>query len=55
MDGGLFYLDNKNFVDGVVIFDVWIGVKVIYGKYKVKVDIGYVYGKVSLKDIFVER
>ena len=35
--------------------DARIGVKATYGKYKAKVDIGYAYGKVSLKDIFVER
>lgn len=55
MDGGLFHSDNKNFVDGVAIPDVRVGVKATYGKYKAKVDIGYAYGKVSLKDIFVER
>ena len=55
MDGGLFHSDNKNFVDGVAISDARIGVKATYGKYKAKVDIGYAYGKVSLKDIFVER
>lgn len=55
MDGGLFHSDNKNFVDGVAIPDARIGVKTTYGKYKAKVDIGYAYGKVSLKDIFVER
>lgn len=55
MDGGLFHSDNKNFVDGIAIPDVRVGVKATYGKYKAKVDIGYAYGKVSLKDIFVER
>ena len=49
MDGGLFHSDNKNFVDGVAIPDARIGVKATYGKYKAKVDIGYAYGKVSLK------
>lgn len=55
MDGGLFHSDNKNFVDGIAIPDARVGVKATYGKYKAKVDIGYAYGKVSLKDIFVER
>lgn len=55
MDGGLFHSDNKNFIDGIAIPDVRVGVKATYGKYKAKVDIGYAYGKVSLKDIFVER
>lgn len=55
MDGGLFHSDNKSFVDGVAIPDVRAGIKATYGKYKAKIDIGYAYGKVSLKDIYVER
>lgn len=55
MDGGLFNSNNKDFVDGVAIPDIRIGVKATYGKFKAKVDIGYAYGKISIKDIFVER
>lgn len=55
MDGGLFNSNNKDFVDGVAIPDIRIGVKATYGKFKAKVDIGYAYGKISIKDVFVER
>lgn len=55
MDGGLFDSKNKDFVDGVAIPDLRAGVKMSYGKYKAKVDVGYSYGKVSLKDVFIER
>ena len=55
MDGGMFQSKSDNFVNGVAIPDVRVGVKASYGKYKAKVDVGYAYGKVSLKDIFVER
>lgn len=55
MDGALYFGDrDREFVDGVAIPDVRIGVKAGYGKWKAKVDIGYSYGKVSLKDLFVE-
>lgn len=55
MDGGLFSSKNKEFADGLAIPDARVGVKASYGKFKAKIDIGYAYGKVSLKDIFVER
>lgn len=55
MDAGMYNSSNENFVDGVAIPDLRAGVKATYGKYKVKVDVGYAYGKVSLKDAFVER
>ncbi len=55
MDGGLFDSKNKEFADGVAVPDMRVGVKASYGPYKAKVDVGYAYGKVSLKDVFIER
>lgn len=54
VDGALYFGGGPEFVDGGAIPDVRIGAKVTYGKWKGKIDIGYGYGKVSLKDIFVE-
>lgn len=45
---------DKKFVDGVAIPDVRLGVKAGYGKWNAKVDIGFGYGKVSLKDIYLQ-
>lgn len=55
MDAAAFDSKNDNFVNGVAIPDFRAGVKATYGKYKFKVDLGYAYGKVSVKDVFVER
>ena len=55
IDGGLFDSKNNKFVDGVAVPDLRVGAKASYGKYKAKLDIGYSYGKVSLKDVFIER
>ncbi len=55
MDAGLFDSKNKDFSDGVAVPDMRVGIKASYGPYKAKVDVGYAYGKVNLKDIFVER
>lgn len=62
MDGA-FYMDgNKGvsegsdtrFVDGVAIPDVRLGAKFTYGKWKAKIDVGFSYGKVGLKDTYFE-
>lgn len=45
---------DKKFVDGVAIPDLRLGVKAGYGKWKAKIDVGFGYGKVSLKDVFIE-
>lgn len=46
--------DDKKFVDGVSIPDLRLGVKASYGKWQAKIDVGFGYGKVSLKDIFLQ-
>lgn len=56
MDGGVFTSNEKElFPAGVAIPDVRIGVKASYGKWDAKVDVGFAYGKVSLKDIFIQH
>lgn len=54
LDGAVYISHDKEFVDGVGVPDVRAGVKMSYGKWKAKVDLGYSYNKLSLKDIFVE-
>ena len=46
--------EKEGFVSGVAIPDVRIGVKAGYGKWKAKIDLGFAYSKVSMKDIYVE-
>lgn len=45
---------DAKFVDGVAIPDVRLGAKASYGKWNAKIDVGFAYGKVGLKDIFIE-
>lgn len=62
MDGAVYMGGNKGvsdefdnrFVDGVAIPDVRLGAKATYGKWKAKIDIGFSYGKVGLKDTYFE-
>lgn len=62
MDGAVYMGGNKGaeeagdtrFVDGVAIPDLRLGVKASYGKWKAKVDVGFGYGKVGLKDTYIE-
>lgn len=62
MDGAFYMGGNKGvsedndtrFVDGVAIPDVRLGAKFTYGKWKAKIDVGFSYGKVGLKDTYFE-
>lgn len=54
MDGALFASPQKSeFRDGVGIPDVRLGAKMSYGKWNAKIDIGFAYGKIGLKDMFI--
>jgi len=57
MDAGLFDANNYNekFNDGMAIPDMRVGFKAKYGQWSGKVDIGYAYGNVSMKDVFMEN
>lgn len=53
MDAAAYTSNEKElFPAGVAIPDARIGVKASYGKWGAKVDMGFAYGKVSLKDIY---
>lgn len=62
MDGAFYIGGNHDvaegsdtrFVDGVAIPDVRLGAKFTYGKWKAKIDVGFSYGKVGLKDTYFE-
>lgn len=55
MDGAAYISNDPEFEAGVAVPDARLGVKASIGDWKAKVDIGFGYGKVSLKDIFIER
>lgn len=58
MDAAFLSSSNKTVdeqcVDGVNVPDIRIGMKVSYGKWEGKADIGYAHGSVSPKDIFIQ-
>lgn len=55
LDGALYSgkIDDL-FKAGMEIPDARVGVKATYGKWNAKIDIGYAYGKVGLKDIYLQ-
>lgn len=55
LDGAVYAPTHHGmFADGVGIPDVRIGGKAEYGKWSAKVDIGYSYGKVGVKDVYLQ-
>ncbi|MCM1111199.1 MAG: porin [Clostridium sp.] len=62
MDGAVYMGGNdgaadagdQRFVSGVAIPDIRLGAKASYGKWRGKIDVGFAYGKVGLKDVYFE-
>lgn len=55
IDGALYASPQKElFKDGAAIPDARLGVKMGFGKWSAKVDVGFAYGKVGLKDLFIQ-
>lgn len=56
LDGAVFSSNEKDlFEDGVAIPDIRMGVKATYGSWKAKIDVGFAYGKISLKDVCMDK
>ena len=55
MDGALYTSNDRDFKDGMAMPDIRLGVKANYGDWKAKIDVGFGYGKVSLKDVLIEK
>lgn len=55
LDGALYASPQKEeFPDGVAVPDVRLGVSATYGKWGAKIEAGYAYGKVLLKDMWMQ-
>lgn len=55
MDGAVYASPEKQeFHDGVALPDVRLGVMMTYGKWTAKIEAGYAYNKVGLKDVWMQ-
>lgn len=56
MDAGVFTSNqSKDFRPGVDVPDIGVGIIASYGPWTARIDIGYTFGKVALKDVYVQK
>lgn len=53
-DGALFTPHHDGFADGVAIPDIRLGGKATYGNWMAKIDVGYSFGKIGMKDVYIQ-
>ncbi len=54
MDGAVYLPDGDGLADGVALPDIRMGVKASYGKWSGKIDAGYSFNKLSMKDVYIQ-
>ncbi|MCM1050854.1 MAG: porin [Paenibacillus sp.] len=54
LDGAIYCPDGDGFADGVALPDIRMGAKVGYGNWAAKIDVGYGFGKLSMKDVYIQ-
>ena len=52
MDGGVYLKNDNQFGNGTEFNDLRLGVKATYQNWSMKMEVGYVGNKVSIKDAF---
>jgi len=55
MDGAVFITNDDAIKDGVDVPDIRVGVKAAYESWSARIDIGYAFGKVGLKDVYIQK
>lgn len=53
-DGAVYFPDGNGFTDGVALPDIRVGVSAAYGNWSGKIDVGFGYFKLSMKDVFIQ-
>lgn len=53
-DGAGYFPGGDGFASGVALPDIRIGGKAQFGQWQAKFDIGFGYGKLSMKDVFIQ-
>lgn len=54
MDGAVYAPGGDGFADGISLPDIRLGGKVDYGSWEAKIDLGFGYGKFSMKDVYIQ-
>lgn len=55
LDGAVFGPEHKaGFADGIALPDIRVGGKAEYGNWLAKIDVGYAFGKIGMKDVYIQ-
>ena len=55
VDGAIYIPDKNGFTDGAALSEIRAGVKATYGDWLARIEIGYSYSKIGMKDVYIQK
>lgn len=55
VDGALYLPEGNGFNPGAALSEIRAGARAIYGDWMARVEVGYSYGKIGMKDVYIQR
>ncbi len=55
VDGAIYIPDKDGFTDGAALSEIRAGVKATYGDWMARIEIGYSYSKIGMKDVYIQK
>lgn len=55
VDGALYMPDGNGFNPGAALSEIRAGARATYGDWMARIEVGYSYGKIGMKDVYIQR
>lgn len=55
VDGALYFPQHHGFPHGAALSEIRAGAKASYGLWSARIEVGYSYGKIGMKDVYIQR
>lgn len=55
VDGALYFPNHHGFPHGAALSEIRAGAKATYGLWSARIEVGYSYGKIGMKDVYIQR
>lgn len=55
VDGALYLPKNSEFKPGAALPEIRVGARAFYGDWMARIEIGYAYSRLSMKDVYIQR
>lgn len=55
VDGAVYFPEGNGFKPGAALSEIRAGARATYGDWMARIEVGYSYGKIGMKDVYIQR